>query len=751
MVQTTKWQLSHLLGRNKSRNEITRYIFSYLAVILICTIVMTTIVYFYIDNKTGSNIIDANNSTLLNFRNTTDVFILKNLDSIGISILSDEDIFISLFTKPLDSNISSVNIIYNKLKVLASLNPIITEISIYYKTNDVVISTKGIKYLKEHSDQPDSRDTGWLAQLDSMNTLYQWMEPRKTVGKETNPEYSVNTITLLRKYPFSYNNYLGGIAISIDESKLHQLIKNTASEYIQQIIIVNEEGIIISHSDENLISTPISDLPFGKKLEDLKEDSGYFVTSHDGKKIVVSYAASEYNSWRYVTVNYTDQLSERYKFLYLILLYFVVSVIITCILALLLSLKRIIKANSEVRDLSSILMEQESEIQKNRSVVRQNFYLNLINGFYQKEEEITDQLKLLKIDYSYPFSIAAVIKLYGEKTSDLRTFEYTKLKIVNYAETMFQDMDTHCLCTQSQKTVILLLNFKDSDTSCKEMIRQICGYIYNELGFQTCTGISEVCGNLLGIAEAYRQAAACVNYGFLQVEKRILSYPEILPLEASRNKIPEAYLEKFSGSLHIRNKKEAIQCIHNLAENISMNIYSFSHVMTVLRQVITAMESFREQNLKEAEDNAYSDLFYHFSCCESITDFTILIENVLDTWIVTNESSNTRNLELVEKIKRHIGSNISRRTISLDSVAEVMQISPNYLSRIFKEETGMYFIDYLIEARLEMSKDLLLCSDMRIESIAEAAGYSSLMYYNRIFKKRYGITPKQYRVKDMNV
>ena len=744
--------LSFLAGDNTSKNKISRFIFSYLAVILICTTVMATIVYNYIDKKTESTIIDTNNSTLLNFRNTTDDFILKNIDNIALSILSGEDIFINLFTSPLDRNIYAVNTIYDRLKSLASLNSIITDISIYYKSNNVVISTKGIKYLDKDSNQPDSRDIGWISRLNGMSTLYEWMEPRKTVGKETNPSYSVNTITLLRKYPISYNSYLGGIAISLDESRLHQLIKNTASENIQQIIIVNEKGIIISHSDESLINTPISDLPFGKELKNFINDSGYFITQNDGKKIAVSYAASGYNSWKYVTVNYTDQQAERYKFLYLLLLYFVISLILICLLALILSLKRIIRANSEVKDLSSILREQENEIQKNRGVVRQNFYMNLIDGIYQKEDEIKDQLKLLKIDYSHPCYAVAVIKLYGEKASDVRTFEYTKLKIVEYSEAVFREMDINCLCTQSKKSVILILNIRDNDANCKEIIRKICGYIFNELGFKACAGISDVCGSPLKIAEAYGQAMACINYGYLLNEKYIFVYQEIKPLESSKNTISDTYLEKFTSALHIHNKKEAIHSVHDLTEDISHNTYSYNRVITVLMQFTAVLENFRKKAFKGDRDCAYDDLFYNFSCCENITDFTVLIENFLDEWIVTNESySSMRNKELIERIKLYISSNISRQTVSLNSVADAMHISPNYLSRIFKEETGMYFIDYLIEARLEMSKDLLLCSDMRIESIAETAGYSSLMYYSRIFKSRYGVTPKQYRMENMKV
>ena len=750
MFMELKKQFLYIFKKQKQRDKTRDYIFSYFVVILICTTVMTTLVYNYINNETEKNVIYSNNSTLMNFKNTIDNFVLKNIDSIGLSILSDKDIFIDFFTTPFAGNSSSMIDLYDKLKTLASFNPIITEISVYYKNSNVIISTKGINYLTDTSSQMAHRDVEWVDYMDSMKNLYEWMETRKTRGKESYPYYSINTISLVRKYPFSYKDYLGGIVISIDESKLQSLIKDAAPENIRQIIIVNENGTIISHNDQNLISTPLSALPYGQKLIDNNDKNGYFITWYNGKKMVVSYAASEYNKWKYISVNYIDQLSENYKFLNLVSLYFGLSIIIIFIIALFLSVRRITKAYSEVKDLSSIVRKQEGEILKNRNVVLQNFYLNLINGIYQKTDEILNQLDLLKINFSFPFYMVVVIKLIGENATDLRTSEYTKLKIINFAEEVFEDNGINCLCTQSKKSVILVLNIRNKEENCKEIIRKICGYIFNELNFQACAGLSDICDELLKISELYNQSLTCINYCYLLHDKYILTCNDIMPLEESKNRIPDTYLEKFYSSLRTRNKEESILCVHELVTDISQGAYPFNHTMAVLMQIIALLENYKKQlPLDNSIDNEYTNLYYNLDCCESITDFTILIENVLDSWFADDSSSSSvRNKELIEKVKLYISSNIAHELISLNTIADVMHISPNYLSRIFKEETSMYFIDYLIEARLEMSKDLLLCSDMSIESIAEAAGYNSLLYYNRKFKSRYGKTPKQYRTEN---
>jgi AraC-like DNA-binding protein len=82
--------------------------------------------------------------------------------------------------------------------------------------------------------------------------------------------------------------------------------------------------------------------------------------------------------------------------------------------------------------------------------------------------------------------------------------------------------------------------------------------------------------------------------------------------------------------------------------------------------------------------------------------------------------------------------------LSLDSCAEKFGTSPYTLSRAFKQMTGINFIDYLTQIRIDQSKTLLRETDYKINDVAERVGYQHT-YFNRIFKKYEGITPSQYR------
>lgn len=86
--------------------------------------------------------------------------------------------------------------------------------------------------------------------------------------------------------------------------------------------------------------------------------------------------------------------------------------------------------------------------------------------------------------------------------------------------------------------------------------------------------------------------------------------------------------------------------------------------------------------------------------------------------------------------------------ISLDRIAQNMYLSPVYVSKIFKEETGESPINYLIKIRLEKAKDMLTSPNPEsIKKIANDVGYEDAYHFSKLFKKYYGVSPLHYKKK----
>ena len=103
-----------------------------------------------------------------------------------------------------------------------------------------------------------------------------------------------------------------------------------------------------------------------------------------------------------------------------------------------------------------------------------------------------------------------------------------------------------------------------------------------------------------------------------------------------------------------------------------------------------------------------------------------------------------KSVSQVETAKEYIRDNYSK-DISLDDVSRRVNISPYYFSKIFKEETGEGFVEYLTGVRMEKAKELLSTTECSMKEICSMVGYSDPNYFSRSFKKNVGVTPTEYK------
>jgi YesN/AraC family two-component response regulator len=129
----------------------------------------------------------------------------------------------------------------------------------------------------------------------------------------------------------------------------------------------------------------------------------------------------------------------------------------------------------------------------------------------------------------------------------------------------------------------------------------------------------------------------------------------------------------------------------------------------------------------------------------SVNQLSYLIIKVLDQFtdsVFPVESE--ENALVIKKAINYINSHFSEN-ITLGAVADEVYLSHAYFSRLFKSETGMTFSEYVNYVRVEESKKYLLDLEYNISEVATTVGFSDQSYYTKVFKKREGISPGQYR------
>ena len=86
-----------------------------------------------------------------------------------------------------------------------------------------------------------------------------------------------------------------------------------------------------------------------------------------------------------------------------------------------------------------------------------------------------------------------------------------------------------------------------------------------------------------------------------------------------------------------------------------------------------------------------------------------------------------------------------KQDISLEGLAQTLDFSPFYFSKLFKQHFGVTFVEYLTDIRINIAKSILQDTTKSAKDIGEQVGYPNPNYFVKLFKKKTGLTPTEYR------
>ena len=111
---------------------------------------------------------------------------------------------------------------------------------------------------------------------------------------------------------------------------------------------------------------------------------------------------------------------------------------------------------------------------------------------------------------------------------------------------------------------------------------------------------------------------------------------------------------------------------------------------------------------------------------------------------LTTTGKNKKTLDKMKIVLKYIENNYMQK-ITIGDIAAAVGFSESHFMRYFKETMGTSFVEYLRDYRLTIASRLLTSSDSSILNIAAETGFENLSYFNRVFKEKYKMTPRQFR------
>lgn len=247
-----------------------------------------------------------------------------------------------------------------------------------------------------------------------------------------------------------------------------------------------------------------------------------------------------------------------------------------------------------------------------------------------------------------------------------------------------------------------------------------------------------------GIADSYRCAVEAARYQYILTEELFLSYSL---LRIDRRKNDGSHLKLFDAIQKDINNINLLDLqlhIEMLITSFKSGNYTIDYCQATLRDLVSLLYRIMQQNQLDTWLVFGYDIRAYYKKIENIDDFHIWCNRVCETMLKQiNLKRHSVDDELRLKILSLVDEHLEN-DITLDLLADKLQIRPNTASRVFRQVMGTGYTEYIKNRKLKRAEELI-AQGLSIKDTAERLGYSSAQYFIKVFKENYGITPYQYK------
>lgn len=415
-----------------------------------------------------------------------------------------------------------------------------------------------------------------------------------------------------------------------------------------------------------------------------------------------------------------------------------------------------ILAQRQDADNRSRLEEQYSE---HLPIIREHYLNNLIMGKTSIVGDFKRQSEVYGIDIDE--AAMGVFVFAADSMGDSREEGFDKAAQMTYLKIsqMIRELLPACykkVVFQSHNNeVVTIFNSMEplSDTirdvtACAEEIKNS---LMHERRISVSAGVGRVYPSLGNAALSYQEALKALNYRLVYGNNAVLYIDYVEMKELRHTNVFSNLNETLANIQNVLWTGRNIEVIKLIDKTISEVLNNkkipyhyiqqvYCQLLSVLLRTIYEMNILPEQ-LYGTPVHLYVELLKKNTFQEADMWCRDLVERACTA---INEKKAVRTNNVISGAVRYIKENCNR-DLSLSEVADRVNLNPSYFSRLFKEETGTQFVEYVRNAKMELAKDLLKNSNKKIYEICEELGYINVQYFSTVFKNTVGMTPNEYK------
>lgn len=756
----------------RSKKYLQRIILTVSTLILLLVSGFAYTVYFYAQNIIVGIQKDANNKVLSQINYGID-YMNEVVRGIAVSLYFDNDV-IPLMTASYPDQ-TDILTRRNKIDKFADYTPFIDSIIVY-------------------NGQMDQFIWGGNAELQNPNDD-RFIQIRELMNGEA--PFEKMKLFSLKPDVFSIANFDSAsyeqgesvLFINVQTQWLFdniRIINQLAGQMNENIVIIDDEGQFITPLDA--AANPQADLAdIIAQVPDQAASSGFVEYGSGNGKKMISYMTIKDNGWKVISIVPLESLMGKVERLKTISLSVTAVFLFVSILFALWISHRIYKPVSklvnvvkpadasgwnpankgdELAYLSDVYrraLEQASKAQKDQvstHYIARQFYLRQLMNESQTMSTAQVQELITENDFNIAWDSDYLICILKMDNSGLMNEQHRKL--VNFAiSNIAQEIvSAKYLCEtveMKQDHLAMLISITDKAEAAGPAvaghIRQVQDVVLKLYHVTFSAAVSDGFGSLAVLTRSYTETLQSLLYKFALGPGAVI-LPEMI-------RANQGQLGEHSSSFPVEWEKKLIEAIKlNQPDLFSRTLdrmftqiagmhydymgYMILHILLLMKIALRELNDNRIQPLSVDLSEANGKIAAAESLEESKRVFQDIFEEIADKQ--KNQDSNQRNAVLMEAIKEMIETKYTDVNLNLQEIAEAMRMSPTYIGKMFKKWHGQSVAEYINEIRLRNAVQYLEENKYNINDIIEKVGFGNRSIFFRLFKNKFGTTPKEYRI-----
>lgn len=281
-----------------------------------------------------------------------------------------------------------------------------------------------------------------------------------------------------------------------------------------------------------------------------------------------------------------------------------------------------------------------------------------------------------------------------------------------------------------------------------DLLEEIRFSVERFLKLTVTVGAGSAIWHLSDAVISYEDAQKALDYRVILGGNKVIWIEDVETRQYVPLTIDDVREKELIRCLKVGSDQELENLLEELFSSLAGSSASYQDFQLYLLEILTTVIKVAK-DIQVDLDKLFGDgtgflgQFAKFAHADEAKSWFLEVCKKLKNFIASDRQSSYN--KLVDEAKEYISANYGDNEISITKICQHLHISSGYFSNIFKKETKMTFVNYLMGVRMDAAQELLATTDLKAFEIAERVGFADPNYFSFCFRKKFGVSPKEYR------